>query len=57
MALAAGSIISTAIVGLIVFAGAALAARSMWKKKKSGGCGCGCSGCSGTCPGKELYKK
>ena len=36
MALAASSIVSTAAVGLIVSAAAALALRSIWKKKKNG---------------------
>lgn len=56
MALAAvSSIVSTTIVGLIVLGIAALAVRSMWKKKKNGGgCGCGCSGCAHSCHGKTL---
>ncbi len=50
MALAAGSIVSTTVVGAVV-----LAVRSIWKKKKAGGgCGCGCSGCNGMCPSKNL---
>lgn len=54
MVLAASSIVSTSVVGAVVFAIAALAARSLWKKKKSGGgCGCGCSGCTGACPLKK----
>lgn len=54
MVLAASSIVSTSIVGAIVFAAAALAVRSLWKKKKSGGgCGCGCSGCTGACPSRK----
>ena len=54
MALAASSIVSTAAVGLIILAVAALALRSIWKKRKNGGgCGCGCSGCTGSCPGKN----
>ena len=46
MALAASSIVSTAAVGLIILAAAALALRSIWKKKNGGGCGCGCRGCA-----------
>ncbi len=55
MALAAGSIVSTTVVGAVVLGIAALAVRSIWKKKKAGGgCGCGCSGCNGMCPSKNL---
>lgn len=58
MALAASSIVSTTVVGLIVLGVAALAVRNIWKKKKAGGgCGCGCSGCNGTCPGKNSLSK
>lgn len=54
MVLAASSIVSTSVVGAVVFAAAALAVRSLWKKKKSGGgCGCGCSGCAGVCPSRK----
>lgn len=54
MVLAASSIVSTTIVGAVVCVILGMAARSIWKKKKSGGgCGCGCSGCSGTCPSKR----
>ena len=55
MALAAGSVVSTTMVGMVVLGIVALAVRSIWKKKKAGGgCGCGCSGCSGVCPGKNI---
>lgn len=56
MALAAiSSIVSTTAVGIIVLGIAALAVRSMWKKKKNGGgCGCGCSGCAHSCHGKTI---
>ncbi len=54
MALAASSIFSTTIVGLVVLLVVILAVRNIWKKKKAGGgCGCGCSGCSGVCPSKK----
>lgn len=49
MALAAGSILSTAIVGGILLIVVGLIIRSMWKKKKKTGscvgCSCGCSDC------------
>ena len=55
MALATGSVVSTTIVGMVVLGTAALAVRSIWKKKNTGGgCGCGCSGCGGVCPGKNM---
>ena len=54
MALAVSSIVSTTIVGAVLLVIVALIIRSMWKKKKSGGgCGCGCSGCSEQCQGKD----
>lgn len=57
MALAASSILSTSIVGLILLVAVALIVRNMLKKKKSGGgCGCGCSGCTAQCPSKNLNK-
>ncbi len=34
MALAASSVLSTAVIGLMVLGAAALAARSIWKNKK-----------------------
>lgn len=39
------------IVGIIVIAIAALAARTIYKDKKAGksNCGGGCSGCGGSC--------
>ncbi len=53
MTLAASSILSTSIVGLVVLAAAALALRSIWRKKKNGGgCGCGCENCSHSCHNK-----
>ncbi|MBQ3119455.1 MAG: FeoB-associated Cys-rich membrane protein [Peptococcaceae bacterium] len=42
----------TLAVSLVLAAMFALAVRSIYKQKKSGGCGCGCSGCpsaSGGC--------
>ncbi len=56
MALAAGSIVSTAAVGAVVLGIAVLAVRNIWKKRKAGGCGCGCSGCNGGCMGKKSSK-
>ncbi len=37
----------TIVVGLAVLLVAALAARSVYRKKKQGGCLGGCAGCSG----------
>ncbi|MCM1023765.1 MAG: FeoB-associated Cys-rich membrane protein [Prevotella sp.] len=44
---------ATLIVGLIVAAVIFLAARQLWKDKKSGKSSCGgnCAGCSGCCHG------
>lgn len=42
-----GNLIVIAI--LIVVVG--LAVRSIWRSRKSGGCGCGCDGCAGGCAG------
>ncbi|MCI8796997.1 MAG: FeoB-associated Cys-rich membrane protein [Dorea sp.] len=54
MALAASSILSTAVIGFMVLSAAALAARSIWRKKKNGGgCGCGCENCPGSCHNKR----
>ena len=36
----------TAIVLVILAAVVALAVRSIWKRRKSGGCSCGCPGCN-----------
>ena len=52
MALAASSILSTAVIGFMVLSAAALAARSIWRKKKNGG-GCGCENCPGSCHNKR----
>ena len=41
-----GSIVAGAAVLLIVI----LAVAGTLNKHKKGGCGCGCSGCSGSCP-------
>ena len=44
----------TLAVSLVLAAMFALAVRSIYKQKKSGGCGCGCNGCpsaSGSCGG------
>lgn len=38
---------ATYVVGAIVFGCLALAARSVYKTKKKGGCAGGCSGCEG----------
>lgn len=38
---------ATAIVCIILAIIVFFAVRSIIKKRKSGGCGCGCSGCSG----------
>jgi hypothetical protein len=35
----------TLVVTLVLAAMFALAVKSIYKQKKSGGCGCGCSGC------------
>ena len=37
-----------ALIAVIVIA--VLMIRSTIKKKQTGGCGCGCSSCSGSCP-------
>ena len=39
------------VVGLILAVAVGLAIRSIYKKRKSGGCSCGCSGCpsNGSC--------
>lgn len=40
----------TIIVGLLLLAVAVLAARTLWRGRKSGGgCSCGGGGCSGDC--------
>ncbi|MCI9423482.1 FeoB-associated Cys-rich membrane protein [Sporofaciens musculi] len=55
MALAAGNIFSTSIVGIGVLCIVILAVRNIWKKRKEGGCsGCGCSGCGRGCPSKNM---
>ena len=48
----------TLVVTLVLAAMFALAVKSIYKQKKSGGCGCGCIGCpsasvgcGGTCAG------
>ena len=40
----------TLIAGLVVVIMLALLIRSTLKGKQSGKCGCGCSGCGGSCP-------
>ena len=39
-------LMSTIIVGAVVFGLIGLAAYSTFRGKKKGGCGCGCSGCA-----------
>jgi len=43
--------VGTLIISLVLAAMFALAVRSIYKQKKSGGCGCGCSGCSSASAG------
>lgn len=40
---------ATLIVGGVLLAVVALAARSIWKQRKKGGCGGNCSGCPHSC--------
>ncbi|HAW15706.1 MAG: FeoB-associated Cys-rich membrane protein [Clostridiales bacterium] len=42
----AGTIIAATVVLVILF----FAVRGIFKNSKNGGCGCGCSSCSGACP-------
>ena len=42
----AATIIAAAILLIII----ALIIRSKVRERKQGGCGCGCPGCSGSCP-------
>ena len=37
----------------VVVAAAALAVRSIVKRRKSGDCGCGCSDCTASCPRRK----
>ncbi|MSR93723.1 FeoB-associated Cys-rich membrane protein [Clostridiaceae bacterium 68-1-5] len=46
MALAASSVLSTGIIGGILTIAVIAIVRSIWKKKKSGGC---CGDCGGGC--------
>ena len=41
----------TVIVALVLAGMLALAVKSIYKQKKSGGCCGGCSGCAGSCSG------
>ena len=41
--------IATVVISVILAAVIAAVVRNMWKKKKIGGCGCGCSDCGGAC--------
>lgn len=50
MALLASSMVSTGIVGGILLLIVIGIARSIWKKKKSGGCSGSCGGGCGSCP-------
>lgn len=50
MALAASSVLSTGIIGGILVIAVIAIVRSIWKKKKSGGCCGGCGGGCGSCP-------
>ena len=47
-------VLANIIVTLILLAIVFFAVRSIWKNRKSGGCGCGCEGCSGSCAGCSL---
>ena len=42
--------LATVVTGLVVLAIVCLAVRSLIKEKKNGGCGCGCTSCTGACP-------
>ncbi|MGF0019580.1 FeoB-associated Cys-rich membrane protein [Sporofaciens sp. SGI.106] len=58
MLLTAGSgVVSTILVVALVLGAIFLAARSIYRKKKNGGCGCGCSSCSQDCPSRRLDGK
>ena len=45
--------IGTIIIGVILLAAFAYAARSVIKTRKSGGCSCGCSDCPSKCGAKK----
>lgn len=58
MLLAAGSNeVSTILVVALILGAIFLAARSIYRKRKNGGCGCGCSGCSQDCPSRNLDRQ
>lgn len=57
MALAASSVVSTVAVGAVVLGIAVLAVKNILKKRRMGGCGCGCSGCSGGCLDKNQVRE
>ncbi|CAB1239927.1 FeoB-associated Cys-rich membrane protein [Ruminococcaceae bacterium BL-6] len=48
---------STIIVGAIILAILIFAGYKTFKTHKSGGCGCGCDGCSACCPPDERKKE
>lgn len=47
----------TLLFGLLLILIFYLLSRSMFKQKGEGGCGCSCSGCSGSCPHCIQFKK
>lgn len=40
---------ATVLIGALCLGLVVLAARSVYKQRKGGGCGCGCSGCDKDC--------
>lgn len=42
--------IATIVVAAVLFLIVALIVKSKLKEHKQGGCGCGCPGCTGSCP-------
>ena len=46
--------VATIVISVILAAVIAAVIRNMWKKKRIGGCGCGCSGCDGVCTDKKV---
>ena len=46
-------IVLVAAIGAVLF----FALRRTIRTRKSGGCGCGCPGCTGTCPSKKADNK
>lgn len=49
----------TILIGLLICLAVVLAARSVYRNKKKGGCSCGCSGCpvSSSCHGASEHVK